>query len=327
MKFKIFIPFRASDVLIEDSYREYFWNFLDELEKLSAKDFNYREDLNISKLKFRFGTENELKLVEHIWEYNFMFCDKLLLLDINIEDVKTKEDQNKIIEPVQSLLRDLIITQCIAKQGIADLGTFSTRFQATNQIGRISPCIHALDVAVQTSEKYSWPKLKEQSLKETLAWYSKYYSETKGISKTKLGRALHAFSYNFETKGGKKAPSDIFWAVMGLDPSYGEGNQALQKQLNQKSQLLLGARSEYKKRFSQLKDFRSRWIHGDLDFENKFSDNDYGMSEEIDLYFDKMYDSAGFASAILIGTFQELILSKLNTLEFEYVLKSAPNKT
>lgn len=56
----------------------------------------------------------------------------------------------------------------------------------------------------------------------------------------------------------------------GLEALYCQGNSNLPGQLNVKSTLLLGDRVSFKKDFNKMYDYRSRFVHGDLNFQDQY---------------------------------------------------------
>jgi len=67
-----------------------------------------------------------------------------------------------------------------------------------------------------------------------------------------------------------------------------------------------------------LYDFRSRFIHGQLNLSNKYY-ADY--TDSIEQHLDKTYDNSSFAIAILIASIQKHMTLDKDELVFETVLK------
>jgi hypothetical protein len=169
------------------------------------------------------------------------------------------------------------------------------------------------------AEKYKWPKIQKLSILETLEFLQNHWSAFENLPVNRLQRALNAFSYLFHDNLGSNNHIDLFYSLIGIEALYVDGHDNVQKQVDKKSQILLGTRGEFKKVFGELYDFRSRYIHGQLNFLNKYYVNDLG--EEVGNHQSKAYDNASFAMALLIASIQKQIQLKKSELEFDIILK------
>jgi len=107
---------------------------------------------------------------------------------------------------------------------------------------------------------------------------------------------------------------DLVWSMIGLEALYEKGNADITSQLVEKTQALFGPQADFKKDVRRMYDYRSRLVHGDLDFPGHFFEYlDEGFSEESGRY-------AAIASAILVATLQEMCLRGIYSLEFKYSL-------
>jgi len=161
---------------------------------------------------------------------------------------------------------------------------------------------------------------KNDRFKKTILWVENYQNQTDSVSDDKIGRALNAFSYMFNDRGGEGDDgTELFWIMVGLESLYAKGNKDIVTQVNSKSQFFLGQRKEFKKSFQDLYDYRSRLVHGELNFSHKFLlvDN----TDKIFNHWMKLYDNQNLAVAVLVASFQKLILSNRTSLDFEMKYK------
>ncbi len=107
--------------------------------------------------------------------------------------------------------------------------------------------------------------------------------------------------------------SQLFWCMLGIETLYAKGNQGIGEQIRQKVKTILGEPKEFKKKITKLYEYRSKLIHGDLDFPAKFSDETY------DIYDASHLDYLGFAISILLSSIQVLIANDIDKFEFEFV--------
>jgi hypothetical protein len=168
---------------------------------------------------------------------------------------------------------------------------------------------------VISSLNLKWPNIELVDIEKTWNWYFKYESGIDTISSSPIERAINAFSYLFDSSSDFRF-GEIFWALVALEAIYCRGNYNLQGQLSLKTEIYLGKREEFKKSISKMYDFRSRFIHGDLNFPNKyFYDN---LSKDFNDFYGSEYSQAvDLAVSIIIATFQKLIIDGKYEIEFE----------
>lgn len=140
--------------------------------------------------------------------------------------------------------------------------------------------------SVAYSRKIGWPALENVPIKHIWEWFFDHTRSVDGISQSKVGRALNAYSYLFHESLLGFNPEDLFWALLGIEALYAEGALGIQSQVDKKTQLVLGKRKEHKKIFGKMYSFRSRFIHGDLDFANREVLN--LMDEPVSKYLNEM---------------------------------------
>jgi hypothetical protein len=141
-----------------------------------------------------------------------------------------------------------------------------------------------------------------------------------GVGVGRLGRALSALSH-LTTDGNAAGNSiELAWVLLGLEALYTRGNVGLKEQLLGKTEAILGPRTENKKLFGAVYDFRSRLIHGDVDIPVRFTTFD-GV-EKYEKFHAERYDHEALATAVLIATLQWMIKSNLYSLDFYYSVKS-----
>jgi hypothetical protein len=107
----------------------------------------------------------------------------------------------------------------------------------------------------------------------------------------------------------------MFWALLGLEALYGRGRDGLADQLRSKSEVFLGAPAAHRRVISKMYDFRSRFIHGDLDvpFQAAPFDELSGFTERLD-------EAELTGIALLVSSLQTLAAANQQELEFKYTL-------
>jgi hypothetical protein len=317
MKYKIFSPIRFSDILERLDLYE---TTLNEIETLD----NYMIFVSkkpVGTFSFRFANqESEIESVKHYSQFGFPWADNILITDVDINISKLKVNKVDPLQLIEKRFRGFITMVIIAKLGVIDTGGKSLIVRNNVVEWEIDAIVHSVCLATLSSLKYKWPPLIECNLDKTIDWFREYESALDVMSENRIGRAINAFSYIIHEHGGSDDPAIIFWALLGIEAIYAEGTMSIQAQVNLKSQTFLGERIDFKKKFNEMYDFRSRYIHGDLNFPNK--NFLFETNEDFSKHFEKFCENRDFAICILLGSLQKLIKEERHFLEFEYTIKS-----
>lgn len=172
--------------------------------------------------------------------------------------------------------------------------------------------------SVEIAIELGWPEIRRLPIIDVWNWIMKIPGFHIGQGVGRVGRALAALSRIIQNPQ-LDSPINFVWSLMALEALYASGNEGIKSQLMEKTELFLGQRLANKKRFNRIYDFRSRFVHGDIDFQFEYAPYPYG---EPDKFWDDVYDCERIAASILIATLQELILRDMYDLEFEYSIKS-----
>lgn len=174
--------------------------------------------------------------------------------------------------------------------------------------------VDALFLATKISTQLGWPQIESLKFSDVWSWLLKQQGFLMGFGSGKVVRALNALA-NIVSVDQQNFCMNLFWAMMGIEALYCIGNKDLSEQVREKSQIFLGEIESYKKRLKQMYQFRSRFIHGDIDFPGPIVVCD--GTDGLDKYYDELHESAGLAIAILVSTIQQLINRGWDSLIFE----------
>ena len=170
--------------------------------------------------------------------------------------------------------------------------------------------------ATRASEKYGWPPLHTLSISQAWSWLAATRCIDAGIARKPIGRALAALSYVASRSTDSESSLNLAWVLLGLEALYCTGNVGLREQLVSKSELVLGPRTENKKAFGAMYDFRSRLLHGDMDLPLCYSAFD--AVPDFERHFDDLGDYEGLGLAALVSTVQVMIKNGWRDLAFHY---------
>jgi hypothetical protein len=183
---------------------------------------------------------------------------------------------------------------------------------------RTEPAISLVfDSAMRRSMDTGWPKIGELRVSDALQWLIDIPGLLEGEPHEPAGRAISALS-NLAVRPAPSSedPVGLMWSMVGLEALYGEGNANLTQQISQKSKIVLGEPDAYRKAVTRMYDFRSRFIHGDVDFPLPYRVGDVDSRG----FSTSMADAVQLAMGMLVATLQRMIVARLYSLKFEYRL-------
>jgi hypothetical protein len=171
-----------------------------------------------------------------------------------------------------------------------------------------------LQRAVELSAKIGWPNLQNIDLSTAWRWANTNISFSDGFDGTATGRALSAFSRLFE--GGELDEAvQLLWSMIGIEALYVTGKAAIMEQVRERVQHFLGRQNTHKKKIAQMYEFRSRFVHGVVDFPGLYLIGD--ADPRFEKYSDEQGETVNIAVAILVATLQEIIRRGWKGLTFE----------
>lgn len=320
---EIYVP------LMETEFENYFEKFdlvLDELCLLSNTTFvHFNEELKIPLKIERLKPEEVEKIFKTKKQRNFTKW----FLKFSTQYTFTKKSEIALSFAVTHLT-EMHVNYLLIYLNLAKPGAFDSRAGITisrlkygtkskTEKGEFPMLVNVIHMSLDITKSLKWPPIRILKIKDTLEWLENHWEAFTTVPRNRIERALNAFSYLFHDNLRDNSPSDLFFSLMGIEAIYVEGNQSVQKQVDIKSQIFLGKRNEFKKKFNELYDFRSRFIHGQLNFLNKyFIDN---ADTNVEKHLTKTYDNSELAVLILLSSIQQHILRNKTELEFDLVLR------
>jgi len=177
------------------------------------------------------------------------------------------------------------------------------------------------DVTDQAIER-GWPTFNELSVHQVARWLYGVPRFLSRESSTRLGRALAAASHIL-TSNWSWSELDLAWALLGLEALYADGNSGLQQQLADKTEVFLGRRATHKSGMSSMYNFRSRFLHGDIDL--LYAHNLHNQSDRYTRIQNPLYESEFTAIAVLFSTLQRMCMENRYELRFGYQVHDRPD--
>ncbi|MCG3115076.1 MAG: hypothetical protein LLH30_05290 [Candidatus Manganitrophus sp. SA1] len=219
--------------------------------------------------------------------------------------------QKQLADLFRKSILDLLLTANLAKPGA--LQTLQGLLFINNRFYRdVSSLNTPFAQCYEISTDHEWPSLRDLPVQTVWDWISQVPGFEDGMGIGPLGRAMAALTYLVEAD----IPEMLIWGVIGLEALYGRDNLGVKSQILEKSEVLLGKRYKGKKKFGWMYDFRSRLLHGDIDFPVAYDE----LDARPEPFQNEVYEAALMATTILLATLQEMATRKLYILKFSSVL-------
>lgn len=220
-----------------------------------------------------------------------------------------------------SRLSEILINRIIKRLSLILHLSYNTRidflkgliFNSSNNkrlIGKTEILMSDIEMAYGHAIRINWPIIKQPTINQTIDWFIHHNFHLDDLSQTKIQRAVNAFSYSFSNLS-EKDTSQLFWTMIGIEGLLAEGSSNIISQIKTKTAILFEEPKEFKKKLEKLYNYRSRLVHGDLNFPPKYSSDFDGFELEY-------WDHSKFALSILIALIKELIIEDKTEFKFEY---------
>lgn len=309
------IPVRQSNWETDDedslSYKEY-KRFLQEITLLPTV-LGFKAFINHSKDDKPLEKDISLSITK-----TKKRSEPILILSFNVYEFEMKYGKSSHVYLSNYIVKKISILSSLT---YATSITFLPGFVYCNssKSGKTDFMIHSFEDSYIDSVDYKWPTYEILSFEKVLSWLNKYQISLDTTSKNKASRAINAVSYLINDSNLEHSKSHLFWAMLGIEALYASGSSNILTQIKEKVNIVLGEPKEFKNRLSKLYNFRSRLVHGDIDFSSRLGEDDWDDFEK------EYYDQVSFATSILLASIKKLIAKDLTEFNFEIVLKENLN--
>ena len=322
MKFQIFSPINS--LLLDEGLTEYFQASIQELLEINSLEFDIPIAGNVLckiTIEDKFISQSQKSSTEY-QAFAFTIEVPENEAEATIYDGANETTESSIENYVSLVATEfkLQLTNFLLFLQIAKPGALQTRegdLFVNDKYHESYGSINSIHQAVLLEIKnIGWPKFRDLKYQDVITWSKQFNLSFEKMANTKVEIALNAFSYLFQDR--TDITLDLFWSLIGIEALYCTGKEGKAEQIFEKTQVVLGQISDFKKKVKNMYNFRSRLIHGDLNIPSAISE--HFSLKEFEEYNDEFYDSTIFSVAILTATLQELICLKKNSLLFKTVL-------
>ena len=242
-------------------------------------------------------------------------------------DDGTIKDFNGFIRKIALLefckrITDIIIITNIARVGSVGISDSIVIQDNMRDMSKILPDLSANSIfnAKNSAEEHNWPKFADIKIADAWNWAMSNHLALDAFDGTQLGRALSAFSRIFEYSKFDELVQ-LVWAMVGIEAIFGKESNGIMEQLREKAEVIFGEQEQFKKRISKMYKFRSKFIHGKLDFPcANFLYDGAVPAEKFDA---ELFDSCYMAIAILCGALQYIAANGWSGLSFKYKVEES----
>lgn len=206
----------------------------------------------------------------------------------------------------------------LAEPGLLGLRATPVSSESSLSLERVLE-FYAIDVAYARPEirEAPWPPVRSLRIGTVWEWLTALEGFPNTWSKDRVERALHSLGFILEP--ASSSISDIVWGMVGLESLFTSGSGATSQQLRSGIRALLGEPESFKKQVSAMYDFRSRFLHGDVDFPSRIAGSQWD-----DDYYKRLLTASNTATAVLVSALQELVGRRWRSLDFELVPQGDP---
>lgn len=219
-----------------------------------------------------------------------------------------------LIEEYRIAVSHILTALSLSKPGALRFGHFYIKVGST---GETVQEVHPTDIeyvrAIAT--ECGWPSIEDIPFETAIQWLRGVPGLEDGKPAGPVGRAIAALSYMIGCSAEVAPPLALMLSMLALEALYTSGTEGIRRELFGKVEALLGLPIK-KVLYGKLYDYRSRFIHGNMDFPVAYAPSivEHEFSKDARRH-------AGIAAAILISTLQDMIKRNTYELSFHYEIQ------
>ena len=324
-----FIQMPTNEWLTEkEIYRERLYNMMDQLFEMSGK-IKYRyveEEIDFIIITLLEGKKYR-KEYNSIYKYKNIKQKNCELLKFTLSFNENNIIQETYINKLAILYFSKLIYEIFLIANICMIGSIDycdsvimlNNEYTDSKLERID--VWSLQRAYDFIQKYKWPAINDLSFIDGWNWHENHLLFFDGFSINKTSRAINSLSriFTFDLKS-KDHSNDLLWAMIGIEALLTNGKGGVLEQVREKLAVLFNnSTPSIKKIINRMYNYRSRFVHGDIDFQSfgYFFD----AAERFTKYTDEQMETVDISIAILVSTLQYIIKNNWSGINFEIIVK------
>ncbi len=323
-------PMPSNELITQDEkYRATLYEMVDDLCGLSGQlqtDLFEHSTIKLS-IELLKGNRRRLKVLQEEFDRKILRDCEIVKFSATVpfSDKFSKVKDASPIEINKLFIRANVlkrVSDILVMANLSRVGSIEVKDSVLLQDGKLQeyskvPKMDAwpLQRAADLAETLKWPRIQVVNFQQVWNWANKNIDFLNGFSDAPTGRALSAFSRLFQ-QGEDDEAMQLLWSLVGIEALYVKGKVAIMEQVREKIQLVLGKQETHKKKINDMYAFRSKFMHGAVDFPGLCHVHD--AMPEYEKYSKDQMETVDIAIAILSATLQEIIIKDWKGLDFSY---------
>ncbi|MEP1489000.1 MAG: hypothetical protein ABJL44_18635 [Algibacter sp.] len=165
-----------------------------------------------------------------------------------------------------------------------------------------------------------WPDIKVIPLKHVVKWYNSLNIGLKIKAENDIERTLFSLLYFCNDNHFGFNPTLIVWIIQSLESFFGiKSNDSIIRTLKSRIFMHLGKTLQPKivnKKINAFYDYRSKFVHGDMEILRYGSDK-FLTADTINEYYFELIKLCDFGATLIVSSLQKMIINDSNKIEFK----------
>jgi hypothetical protein len=222
---------------------------------------------------------------------------------------------DRIVDELVKTTQDVMLAWNVAVPGCVRLRAIHADTSEMSMSRPVRSWPQSLLQACAAAEMEGWPTVDVIPFDSVWTWLRAQAAFATGVTNSAIARAVAAFSHLLEAEG---PAVQLFWALVGLEALFTEGEAGLLAQMRSRAPLIVGSAPRAHKLMGEMYQVRSKFVHGKLDFMSahkvfEIADADSPISKELS-------DAVNTAVGILLASIQQLVRKNCFELRFGVTL-------
>lgn len=175
-----------------------------------------------------------------------------------------------------------------------------------------------------SNELSGWPNINVIPLRNVVQWYDSLNIGVKVKAENDIERTLFSFLYFCNDNHSVFNPTLIVWIIQSLESFFGiKANDSIIRTLKSRIFMHLGNTKQPKvvnKKINAFYDYRSKFVHGDMDILRYGSDK-FLPAKPIDEYYFKLIELCDFGATLIVSCLQKMIINNSKKIEFKETIE------
>ncbi|XGW00061.1 MAG: hypothetical protein ACAF41_14140 [Leptolyngbya sp. BL-A-14] len=242
-------------------------------------------------------------------------------LEIELSVYSSDVDEFRDMGYVINVLYQIFLTMNLAIPGSCDfysVEVHSNSLEASNfsKKKRLWLAGSTFEGAIESQKRLGWQILQDLPILKVLQWIQRIGVAESNFARSTTERAIYGMLHVCNQPD--LSPSEVVWLAQALEALFDTPKAGISKILRDRIFLVLGEPTEnlkkIKKAINTFYDYRSRYVHGEIEIPNPMS---IRLSDSsLDKFQEELMEHIDFAMLLIVSALQRLILLDGSAFEF-----------